>query len=84
MKDLHLQLRSEKRRKKQATEKETSSWKFERETKVLRNEESWRWIQKGYLKIELEDLLFAAQEQVLRSNLIRTLMGEIYQKICGM
>ena len=52
--------------------KETQLYgKSVRETKKLRSEETWHWIRKGYLKKETECLVFAAQEQVLRTNWIR-------------
>ena len=48
-------------------EREATSWET-----CKRNESQKRkdtgWITKGYLKKEVEDLIFAAQEQVLRKN----------------
>jgi len=34
-------------------------------------EESWSWLPKGDLKIQTEVLIFAGQEQALRTNYIR-------------
>ena len=59
MEDKYLQLRNRK-------EQRLKQWK----EKQL-NEETWGWIGKGYLRKEAEGLIFAAQEQALRTNWIR-------------
>ena len=45
---------------------------FLRETQEVRDEaNSWLWVQKGFLKKETEGLIMAAQDQAIRTNLIR-------------
>ena len=63
--------------KKQKKEERHKQWKekqlhgkFEWEKEEAKSEEIWGWIKKGYLKRETEDLIFAAQEQALRTNWI--------------
>ena len=61
VKDLYLQLRNTKTKKATGNEKTQLNGKFVREIKV-RNEETWGWLRKGYLKKETEGLVFAAQD----------------------
>ena len=60
---------------KQKKEQKHKRWRekqlhdiFIRETEEIRSEETWVWIRKGYLKKEIKGLIFAAQEQALRTN----------------
>ena len=55
---------------KQGKEKQLHG-KFIKETEEVKSEEAWGWIRKVYLKKETESLIFAAQEQTLRTNCIR-------------
>ena len=41
-----------------------------RQTKEVRNEQSWVWLQNGDLKRETEILIVAAQNQSIRTNLV--------------
>ena len=51
----------------------------------MRSEETWGWIRKGYLKKETESLIFAAQEQVLRTNWIsKNIDGQEVSEKCRM
>ena len=45
--------------------------KFLRDTDDVRGTESWGWSRKGFLKKETEGLIFAAQDQALRTNWIK-------------
>ena len=61
--------------KKQKKKKRHKKWKekqlhdkFIREAEEIKSQETWEWIRKGYLKKEIEGLIFAEQEQVLRTN----------------
>ena len=37
-------------------------------------EQSWTWIWKSDLKVEIEALIFAAQEQALRTNYLNSIL----------
>ena len=67
--------------KKQKKEQRNEQWKedqlhgkFIRETEEVRSEETWGWIRKSYLKKEAEGVIFAPQEQALRTNWIKKLL----------
>ena len=55
---------------KQGKEKQLHG-KFIKETEEVKSKETWGWIRKVYLKKVTESLIFAAQEQTLRTNWIR-------------
>ena len=42
-----------------------------RQTKEVRREQSWVWLQNGDLKMETESLIVAAQNQSIRTNLVQ-------------
>ena len=42
-----------------------------RETKKVRSDQCWAWLQNGDLKRETESLVVAAQNQSIRSNLVK-------------
>ena len=44
---------------------------FVRQTKEVRNRDRWQWLGNGTLKRETESLIFAAQEQAIRTNVIK-------------
>ena len=67
-------------RHKQWKEKQLHG-KFIRETEEVRSEETWGWIRKSYLKKEAEGVIFAPEEQALRTNWIKKLlMAKWYEK----
>ena len=78
--------------KKQKKEQKHKQWKekqlhgkFIREKEEIRSEETWGQIRKGYLKKETEGLIFAAQEQALRTNWIRkNIDGQEVSEKCRM
>ena len=58
--------RAEKKERYEAWSEKVIHGQFERQTKEIRSEESWMWLQRGTLKTE--SLITAAQEQALRTN----------------
>ena len=64
-----------KEAKKQKKEKRTISWEekmlhaqFVQQTKEVGNQEKWQWLQNGTLKRETENLIFAAQINVMKTK----------------
>ena len=64
--------------KKQKKKERTISWEekmlhgqFVRQTKEVGNQDRWQWLRNGTLKRETESLIFAAQEQAIRTNVIK-------------
>ena len=47
-----------------------------RRTKEVRSEQSWVWLQNGDLKRETESLIVAAQNQSIRTNLVKANIGK--------
>ena len=78
--------------KKHKKEQKHKQWKekqlhgkFIREKEEIRSVETWGWIRKGYLKKETELLIFAAQQQALRTNWIRkNIDGQEVSEKCRM
>ena len=42
-----------------------------RQTKEVRSDQYWTWLQNGNLKRETESLIVAAQNQIIRTNLVK-------------
>ena len=64
--------------KKQKKEERTISWEekmlhgqFSQQTEEAENQDRWQWLRNGTLKRETESLMFAAQEQAIRNNVIK-------------
>ena len=64
--------------KKAKKEKRLQDWEekalhgqYLRQTKEVRSEQSWIWLQNGDLKRETESLIVAAQNQSIRTNLVK-------------
>ena len=47
-----------------------------RQTKELRSDQCWGWLQNGNLKRETESLIVAAQNQNIRTNLVKAKIGK--------
>ena len=78
--------------KKQKMEKRTISWKekmlqdqFLRQTKEAGDQDRWQWLCNGTLKREIESLIFASQEQAIRTNVIKGKIDKSQEQTkCGM
>ena len=78
--------------KKQTKEERTISWEekmlhgqFVRQTKEVGNQDRWQWLRNGTLKRETESLIFAAQEQAIRTNVIKGKIDKSQEQTkCGM
>ena len=63
--------------KKSKKEKRLEDWEkvlhgqYLRQTKAVRSDQCWAWLQNGDLKRETESLIVAAQNQSIRTNLIK-------------
>ena len=65
--------------KKAKKEKRLKDWEEKalhgqhlRQTKEVRSEQSWVWLQNGDLKRETESLIVAAQNQSIRTNFVKS------------
>ena len=71
--------RSVRKYKRETIEQLKDKWKkkvmygqyYREMTEVADCKNSWRWLQKSDLKTETEALIFAAQEQALRTNYVK-------------
>ena len=52
-------------------EKKVLNGQYFRQTKEVRRDQSWAWLQNGDLKRETESLAVAAQNQSIRTNLVK-------------
>ena len=43
---------------------------------LIRDKKTWEWLKKGRLKKEMEDMISAAQDQVLRTNSIKRIIDK--------
>ena len=64
--------------KKANKEKRLQDWEekalhgqYLRQTKEVRSQQSWIWLQNGDLKIKTESLIVAARNQSIRTNLVK-------------
>ena len=60
-----------KAKKEKTLRKKASHGQYLRQTKEVRSEQSWVWLQNGDLKRETESLIVAAQNQSIRTNLVK-------------
>ena len=67
-------IEANKQKKKERTtygEKKILHSQFVRQTKEMGNQDRWKWLRNGTLKRETENLICAAQEQSILTNLIK-------------
>ena len=58
---------------------------FLRDTETISDDKSWTWLQRGYLKRQTASLILAAQDQALRTNLVKTKIDKTQnQPLCRM
>ena len=57
-----------------------------RQTKEVKSDQCWPWIQNGDLKMEKESLTVAAQNQIIRTNLVKAKIdknrGDSLRRVC--
>ena len=70
--------------KKSKKEKRLEDWEekvphgqYLRQTKKVRSDQCWAWLQNGDLKRETESLIVAAQNQSIRTNLVKARIDKI-------
>ena len=63
--------RSKKEKRLEDWEEKVLHGQYLRQTKKLRSGECWAWLQNGDLKKETESLIVAAQNQSIRTNLVK-------------
>ena len=68
--------RSKKEKGLEDWEKKVLHDQYLRQTKEVRSDQCWAWIQNGNLKREIESLIVAAQNQSVRANLVKAKIGK--------
>ena len=64
--------RSKKEKRLEDWEEKALHGQYLRQTKEARSDQCWAWLQNGDLKKETESLIVAAQNQSIRTNLVKT------------
>ena len=63
--------RSKKEKRLEDWEKKVLHGQYLRQTKEVRSDQCWAWLQNGDFKRETESLIVAAQSQSIRANLVK-------------
>ena len=63
--------KSKKVKRLEDWQKKVLHGQYLRQTKEVRSDQSWAWLQDGYLKRETESLIVADQNQSIRTNLVK-------------
>ena len=63
--------RSKKQKRLENWEEKVLHGQYLRQTKEVRSDQCWAWLQNGDLKRETESLIVAAQNESIRTNLIK-------------
>ena len=63
--------RPKKEKRLEDWEKKVLHGQYLRQTKQVRSDQCWSWLQNGYLKRETESLIVGAQNQSIRTNLVK-------------
>ena len=64
--------RSKKEKRSEDWEEKVLHGQYLRQTKKVRSDQCWVWLQNGDLKRERDSLIVAAQNQSIRTNLVET------------
>ena len=64
--------RSKKEKRLEDWEEKALHGQYLRQTKEVRSDQCWAWLQNGDLKRETESLIVAAKNQSIRTNLVKT------------
>ena len=73
--------KAKKQKRLQDWEQKALHGQYLRQTKEVRIEQSWVWLQNGDLKSETESLIVAAQNQNIRADLVKAKIDES-QMLC--
>ena len=68
--------RSKKEKRLEDWEEKVLHGQYLRQTKEVRSDQCWAWLQNGDLKRETESLIVAAQNQSIRTNLVKAKIGK--------
>ena len=68
--------RSKKEKRQEDWDEKVLYGQYLRQTKKVRSRECWAWLQNGDLKRETESLTVAAQNQSIRTNLVKARIGK--------
>ena len=63
--------RSKKKKRLEYSEEKVLHGQYLRQNKEVRSDQCWAWLQNGDLKRETESLIVAAQNQSIRTNLVK-------------
>ena len=63
--------RSKKKKRSEDWEEKVLHCQYLKQTKEVRSDQCWAWLQNGDLKRETESLIVAAQNQSKRTNLVK-------------
>ena len=68
--------RSKKEKRLEDWEEKVLHGQYLRQTKKVRSDQCWAWLQNGDLKRETRSLIVAAQNQSIRTNLVKAKMNK--------
>ena len=68
--------RSKNKKRLEDWEEKVLHGQYLRQTKEVRSDQCWAWLQNGDLKRETESLIAAAQNQSIRTNLVKAKIGK--------
>ena len=71
--------RSKKEKKLEDWEKKVLHGQYLRQTKEVKSHQCWAWFQNGHLKRETESLIVAAQNQSIRTNLVKAKIDKSWE-----